>query len=207
MGFINKYPYTDAHELNLDWIIERVTQIDLDLATIEQKATEAAIAGTRAYVDEELANVIAQFNSLKADVDALEVNFASTVSSLNQQYTAFVNQVNANINLMSQRIDAIRAEINADIIGVNARTDLAIQQNNEYIFEIIGEGYADVKVINFFTGARVSIQAMFDYLAQLHVSDGINYSTMASRNKTYAQLAALNIDYTNLVQHGNSLFV
>lgn len=28
MGFFNKYPYTDFHELNLDWIIEKIKDVE-----------------------------------------------------------------------------------------------------------------------------------------------------------------------------------
>lgn len=31
MGFIDKYPYTDFHELNLDWILERVKALTADM--------------------------------------------------------------------------------------------------------------------------------------------------------------------------------
>ena len=48
---------------------------------------------------------------------------------------------------------------------------------------------------------------MFDYLAMLHVSDSIDYETLASRNKTYSEIAALNITYTDVILHGNTLIV
>lgn len=43
MGFINKYPYTDFHELNLDWFLEefkKVTDKVTDLDTTVQQFTE-----------------------------------------------------------------------------------------------------------------------------------------------------------------------
>lgn len=208
MGIINKYPYTDMHEMNLDWILETIKKLDADLAGIEERATKAAIDGAKAYVDEELVSVIERFNELQRQVDALNNNFNTTVSQLQTQYGNFVNQVNAQMTIMSGKIDAIRAEINADIIGVNARTDLAIEQNNQYIFEQIEERISDqIRVRNYFTGERVTIQKMFDYLAELHVTDGITYAELATRSKTYAEIAALNITYTDLTLHGNTLIV
>lgn len=207
MSFFNKYPYTDFHELNLDWVIDKINTLDVNLTEIEQRATEAAIAGAKDYVDEQLVQVISEFNDLKAQVANLEISFDTQVQALNRQYEQFTREVNASIVLMTQRIDAIRAEINADIIGVNARTDLAIQQNNEYLLDVIGKGIVDVKVINYFTGERVTIQNMFDYLASLHVDDGLTVQTMADRAKTVNQLIALNISCTDMVMHGNSLYV
>lgn len=202
----NTYPYTDVHELNLDWIIEKIKKLDLDIETVAERATQAAIEGTREYVDEQLAQVISDFNLLRSEVTRLESEFNNVKNELRAQYDAFVREINAQIILMSSRIDAIRDEINADIIGVNARTDLAIEQNNEYIFSIIEEHIAEeVRVINYFTGERVTIQNMFNYLAQLHVDDGIDVNTLVTRAKTVNQIIAINASCTDWVLHGNSL--
>lgn len=207
MSFFNKYPYTDFHELNLDWVLDTINRLDTDISTLEERVTKAAVEGAKDYVDEQVAQVISDFNDLRMKVANLERSFDTEVEALQRQYNQFIQQVNANIALMSQRIDEIRAEINADIIGVNARTDLAIQQNNEYLLDVIGQGIIDAKVINFFTGARVTIQEMFDYLAMLHVDDGLTVDEMANRAKTVNQLIALNISCTDMVMHGNSLYV
>lgn len=206
MSIFNKYPYTDFHELNADWIIEKINKLDLDIIGIEERATQAAIAGAKEYVDEQLTGVIAQVEAIRAEVRSLESSFSTTVAELQQQYNDFVRVVNAQIALMSQRIDDIRAEINADIIGVNARTDLAIQQNNDYIFSVIEEHIAEeVKVINFFTGERVSIQNMFNYLALLHVDDGATLNDIANANKTVNDIVNINASCTDWVLHGKTL--
>lgn len=206
MSMFNKYPYTDFHELNADWIIEKINKLDLDIKGIEERATQAAIDGAKQYVDEQVADILSQFESLQAEVRSLEARFTTTVSDLQRQYNDFIRVVNAQIALMSQRIDDIRDEINADIIGVNARTDLAIQQNNDYIFSVIEEHIAEeVKVINFFTGERVSIQNMFNYLALLHVEDGATLNDIATANKTVNDIVTINASCTDWVLHGKTL--
>lgn len=206
MSMFNKYPYTDFHELNADWIIEKINKLDLDIKGIEERATQAAIDGAKQYVDEQVAGILSQFEGLQAEVRSLEARFTTTVSDLQRQYNDFIRIVNAQIALMSQRIDDIRDEINADIIGVNARTDLAIQQNNDYIFSVIEEHIAEeVKVINFFTGERVSIQNMFNYLAMLHVEDGATLNDIATANKTVNDIVTINASCTDWVLHGKTL--
>lgn len=202
----NTYPYTDAHELNLDWVIDKIKKLDIDIETVAERATQAAIAATREYVDEQLSQVITDFNLLRQDVRSLEADFDNVKAELQAQYASFVREINAQIVLMSSRIDDIREEINTDIIGVNARTDLAIQQNNDYIFGVIEDHIAEeVKVVNFFTGERVSIQNMFNYLALLHVDDGATLNDIADAAKTALQIVNINASCTDWVLHGKSL--
>ena len=35
--FVNKYPYSDFHELNLDWILETVSSLEKRVAVLEEK--------------------------------------------------------------------------------------------------------------------------------------------------------------------------
>lgn len=208
MAFFHEYPYTDMHELNLDWIINEIKQIDADLKGIEERATQKAVDEAKKYVDVSIADVERRFNELSQEVNTLHSYFDAKVDELQNQYIQFIANVDAQLTFIRNRIDALDSKLDAEIVGVNARTDLAIAQNNDYIFSVISEDLpSELKVLNLFTGVRVSMQEMFNYLANLHITDGITYDALAGRNKTYAQLQALTIDYTQLATHGNSLVV
>lgn len=60
--FYNKYPYTDFHELNLDWVIERVKQLTEDwAATLEEwNSTEEQWQQLYDYVHDYFANLDVQ---------------------------------------------------------------------------------------------------------------------------------------------------
>lgn len=47
MGFFNEYPYTDFHEMNLDWIISKVKELD-------KKVGESLEEYIKEYVDKHL---------------------------------------------------------------------------------------------------------------------------------------------------------
>ena len=196
MGFWNKYPYTDFHELNLDYVLKKMKELEADLDGLLAEAVRQATENAEAYVDEKLADVIAQFDQLKNDVDALSDQF----EGLETAFDAFTV-------LVDRKIEVIQNNLDSRIAGVNARTDALIASNNEFLLAEMSKYLNQITVINYFTGLDTTIQDMFNYLAMLHLNDSITYATMAQRAKTYTYLVNLNMTYTNLVMHGNTLYV
>lgn len=144
------------------------------------------------YTDQEIA---------KIDTKITE-QLEQTIRTLNANNEEFQRAVNDNIVLFDARLNNLNDKIDASVVGVNDRIDLAIQQNNDYLFNELSKGLVDLKVINFFTGDRVTVQAMFDYLASFHLSEGISYTGLANKNITYNELIALDVSYTTLVTSG-----
>lgn len=125
-----------------------------------------------------------------------------TVNQLRNDYTTFERTVNNNLVLFNNRLNNLNSKIDDSVVGVSDRIDLAIEQNNDYLFSELSKGLLDLKVINFFTGDTVTVQEMFNYLASFHLSEGISYTGLANKAITYDALVALNIDYTRLVTSG-----
>ena len=192
----NSYPYTDFHEMNIDWVLKILKEMDAQIDNLHDQILAEAIEATKEYVDEELSDVLSEFADLKSDFIVLTNNF----NSLNAEFIQLKNDTNTKLNQLEQDI------INA-VIGVNQRTDLLLQNMYDQIFSDLSTQLSQIKVINYFTGEQVSVQDMFNYLAMLHLNDSIDYDTMAYRAKTYTQLAALNINFQNLIAHGNTLYV
>lgn len=192
----NKYPYTDFHELNLDWILKEMKDLQAAMDGLLEKAIEEATAAAKAYVDDQLVVIRAEFTTLQSNFDALNTN----VNNLNNAFNTFTANINA-------QITALKTYIDDGLQAQTLQTQLLIAQNNEYLLSVMESYLTQVKVINYFTGEKVTIQDMFNYLAQLHLSDAIDYDTMALRALTYTYLAGLNINYTNLAMHGNTLYI
>lgn len=194
--FWNRYPYTDFHELNLDWIISEMKAINDRMETLLQEAIDAATANAEAYVDSKLGAIESEFDEIKNQFIALDQHVDELDDLVNDFNTNITNQINALKQYIDDGLEADRLQM-----------QLLINQNNEYLLGQMETYLANIKVINYFTGEKVTIQDMFNYLAMLHLNDSIDYDTMAARAKTYTQLAALNINYTNLALHGNTLYV
>ena len=192
----NRYPYTDFHEMNLDWVIAELKSMEGRIEGLKEEIITETIAASKEYIDERLVSVINEFNDLKNDFITLNNNF----NSLNAEFISLKNSVAAQILELDNKIDAA-------VVGVNQRTDLLLQNMYNRIFEDLSASLAQIKVINYFTGEEVSVQDMFNYLAMLHLNDSIDYDTMALRAKTYTQFANMNMTFTNLAMHGNTLYV
>ena len=192
--FDNKYPYSDFHELNLDWILETVSNLEKRVDSLKTEFLEQA----NKYTDE-------KFAEFKNDLSELEQELNTVVGELEAQYSEFTRVINARIQFIQNDIDNLNQKIDAEIIGANEYTNQAIMQNNDYLIEKLSETVGSLLVINFFTGEKVTIQEMFDTLAKLHIQDPLTYTEYAEKNITNENLSLLNISYTDLVLRGKQL--
>ena len=191
MAYNYEYPYTDPNRYNDDWLLNKMKELDNRLDGIVEETS----ALTKAYVDNRLEIYQSQIKSIKRDIAELSQRTDTLSAHL-------ANEV---LRLESKILDAERKAESLFIIA-NDRTDLAIERNNEYIFREIEDNLlANISVINYFTGERMTVQKMFDYLASLHVENAITYNGLRDKNLTYTELIAKNISYTELVKNGGTL--
>ena len=165
-------------------VIDKVNNLQVDILALSKE-----------YTDKEIEKAISVVNEAVKEVEKIK-------NELDIKYIKFEDLTSAKLSLFNDRLDAIDKRIDATIISINERTDLAIQQNNEYIINNISKYLSKIKVINFFTGLETGIQGMFDYLSLLHVENGLNYNDLVGKNITYETLAGLHIDFTTLVLRG-----
>lgn len=191
MAYNYEYPYTDPNRYNADWLLNKMKELEGRLDGI----VEDTLALTKTYVDNRLETYQSQIESIRREIaevsqrtDTLSVHVADEV-----------------LRLESEILDAERK---AEILFIiaNNRTDLQIERNNEHIFREIEDNIlGNITVINYFTGERTTVQAMFDYLASLHLQNAITYNGLRDKNLTYTELIAKSITYTELVKNGATL--
>lgn len=192
-----EYPYLNLNDLNLDYLLKRIKLIENQIKTIKEEIEGEIFE----WVQEQLRPFEEQLNDLIEEVNNLSDEVDATLAAYDQRITDFENSVN-------NKIAAIRQDLVNAINAVNELTDLKIEQNNTWLLNEISQNVGDLfQVLNPFTGTYMSIQEMIDYLSAFHINDAIDYDTMAARALTYNDFAALNITYTDLTLHGNTLYV
>lgn len=189
-----KYPNVNNEIQNLDWTLDEVKEFGQRLDTV----TEGILAEANKYTDEQLANYQTQ-------IEAIRTEFNLIVDGLEDDFDNLKVQINQSLLQMELKLIDLQQQLAADINAVNARTDLAIEQNNEYLLSHMAEELSKIKVLNYFTGEYISIQDMFDYLARLHATDGITVSDLVSRQKDVNTLIALNMTMTQLAMNGANI--
>lgn len=129
--------------------------------------------------------------------------YDSLVTTVNE----FQTVVNNTLKGFQDQFDDYKDKTTAEVISAKAYTDVAIQQNNEYLLEQISEQVISVRVLNPFTGERVSIQDMIDYLSNFHMTDAIKVSTLGNRQNTVNQVVAYKSSCSDIVVNGANIFV
>ena len=196
LNFFNKYPYTDFHELNLDWLLDRMRKLEDELNEALETLSKEIFDEVMSEINPKLKQMQDEMTGLQNDFTALRGQF----EGLDKDFDDFTAYVNGQLLYLQNYVDA-------QAVACNEYTNTRIAQNNDYILSELTQYLSQIKVINFFTGELVSVQDMFDYLATLHTTDNIDYDTMALRAKTYTELAAFNKTYTDLVMNGNTWYV
>ena len=196
--FDNKYPYLDFHELNLDWVIAKITEFDKKLDEYEDTVLAKAKEYTDSAIQESYSNLVNEFNEFKNEVTTL-------ISDLDSKYDEFVNTVNDRMTITDANVAAISRKVDLVLAEANAYTNQAIINNNEYIIDQTTKALETVTVLNYFTGARISIQDMFDYLAHFHLQNAISVDTLVARAKTVNELVAYNMTMTQLATNGATI--
>lgn len=170
----------------LEEIIKEVNDIDKD-------AIDAAL--------NEMRNEIQQFEAqIQVQYQQLDAKFQTQYEELNNAVLDLADATAQSLHDLDVKIYNLGESLK-DIM------DLKIDENNDYIFQSIASEIIGIKVLNYFTGEKVTVQEMFDYLAQLHAADGIRVTELVLRQKTVDELIALNFTYTQLAMNGKNIIV
>ena len=187
MGFYD-FPHTRNYDSDLGFLIKRYNELIEKVDNIESDILKKA----KDYTDEQLSYYQSQLDNFRNEITGIVSDFENTV--------------NANIVLMNARIDRFGNSIDNKIKDVDNRTDIKIENNNNYLKDYISSQLIDVKVVNAFTGNIVTVQEMFNYLSRLH-SNGVLIRDLISRNNKVNDIISYNVTLTDLFTNGNVIII
>lgn len=192
MAFYDKFPYTNFQELNLDWILTKVREIQTDIDEINAwKETFSA------SINQQIANLITQvnteFNQLKADIEKefndyrteTDAKFEAQRAETDKQFASLTDAVNARLTAFDGRIADIESKLH-DI------------ENNLPTL---------VHVTNPFTGMSDSIQNVINALADKQRTDALTASAYDALTLTADGYDAYKITAINYDFNGKSMLV
>lgn len=202
-GFLNKYPYTDFHELNLDWIISNMKKLLAEYQSLvdwmENDAAnysdflnrlimlEGRCRNLQNQIDAEQIRVNALFGQVADEFTSQYTRITSEYQSL---YSNILNEMNSSLATMAVTIDQYKVEL-TDLINdgdaavmtwVNARLQTFIQNLPDYENLII---YNPVR------GTQTNVQTAIDDLYGY-------FSIMALTANEYDNLGLTADEYDNL---------
>lgn len=174
-------------------LYKKLEEVIAEVNEIDQEAIQQALDDMRNEIAKFEAQIQKQYNELDGKYQALYEELNNSILELADTTAASLEELDTKIYNLGESLKDIM--------------DLKIEENNEYIFESIASEIIGIKVLNYFTGEKVTVQEMFDYLAQLHAMDGITVTELITRQKTVNELVALKFTYTQLAQNGKNIIV
>ena len=187
-----QFPYTNFHDLNLDWILKEVDRVRTAVDTWSTEVLDAA----KKYTDE---NVAAEAE--RANQAILELK-QSTETAIRD----FQNVVNGTLENFQQQLTQFDGELDSNLAAARGYTNAQIAQNNEFLMEEISKGLIDLKVLNLFTGKYVTVQEMFDYLSAFHLTGAISVAQIGNAQRTVNTVVGYNATCTDIVINGYHVF-
>lgn len=192
MGLFEQFPYSNFHELNLDWILQKIKELDEKVDSIEDRILKEA----NAYTDQQIAILRRDFAELEADFTAfksdINAQFAAYTAKQDKAFADYQKLVNAQIALLEQEIRDAREELKTMLRQANAYTDASMAMLLLQLPDIITKNIKNALVYNLLTGKYVTIQAMFDFLCMFHAPDALTCGEMRDRNNTCTQIVTYN---------------
>lgn len=187
-----QFPYTNFHDLNLDWVLKEVKRVSQAVDTWSTEVLEAA----KAYTDEKIAAEAERANQANLE---LKQSVETTIRD-------FQNVVNGALTGFQEQLKQQDAEIDANLVAARGYTNAQIAQNNEFLMEEISKGLIDLKVLNLFTGKYVTVQEMFDYLSAFHLTGAISVAQIGNAQRTVNTVVGYQATCTDIVINGYHVF-
>lgn len=177
MALFNQFPYTDFHQMNLQFILEKVKNLD----SIQEAVTDLQ----QKYQPMQL-----QVNQLADMYNTFAENMQQQFDDLTIQMTNTWDEV---INQALTDIGIAFADYTSQINATVALQTARINQMNAALQSIQTDLYNVLYVDSPFTGEKITIQQAIADLASLHMTDALTAGAYDAKDLTAAYYDGLAI--------------
>ena len=122
-----QYPYTNFHDMNLDWILNTLNTIQEDINTLNEWKAEREIRDQ--WLDDSIEDLNTKYEALVALYNTFVDEVNARFDALSEQITDQVNALEASVNA---RVTALEAQINAQLSALEneLRGEMSSFQNS-----------------------------------------------------------------------------
>jgi len=220
MGFFtNRYPYTDFHELNLDWVIEKIKNHEDRITTIETWKTNTVdpfIASITAWKNNTVDPFIASITAWKGTIDTWKTGIDSWKTTISGTVAGHTSDISA---LQTGKQDKLIAGSNIQIAAdgktisatdttYTAGTGISITPEN--VISASGGTVADAFVVTFTeSGGVITADKTFAEISTAIASNktvyGIESGVSANGYYMLSSASTSAIVFTNTINDGDDI--
>lgn len=179
MAIWHKYPYTNLHDLNLDWILETVKALKEEIDNLNLDEWEARLTTAEQIISEHTADI----EALQGDYDEL-YQVVTNLRTIVSNHTTDISLINGAIDDMDRVIEGLsntQAQQSRDIAQMgdslnNLNQSVAILEPKVEELEQAAFGDLILSANNFYFGGDFRDLSKIDYEIVNDVIDGSNPS-------------------------------
>lgn len=160
MGLYEHWPYVNFHELNLNWMIEQMKEMESEIERVKNLADDMD------EMKEKYLELIAMYNQLENDF----IDFKNAVdNNFRELATDLQNEIASDLAYMMAQFDAFKNEVNYNLAGFQDQLN-ALDLKLDNAIENLADNFT---MTNPFTGEEESITAVIYTLASFHMEDAL----------------------------------
>lgn len=205
-----QYPYTNFHDLNMDWILQTLNSVNHDIQLLNEWKAEREARDE--WLDESIADLNSKYEALVELYNTFVDEVNQRFDTLEAQITAQVNQLEADVNARVQALEdqinrqlaALEAEIRAEMSAYKQEVNALLAVYNTRILDV-EEGLDRIidqlpemfTIIDPYTGEENSIvNVIYEIVNKTKVS-ALTATEYDGKNLSAAAYDALNLSAYN----------
>ena len=185
------YPWSNVHELNLDWLIRRIKEMSVHIDELEAAKEE---------FDKTATELRAEMAVMSGRIQELSILYENFVETVNARFASLQKSLEDDLDLYKQMLDAEIADFEheTDVKLGNMQTELDDLERTLYY--VLNNLPSEIKMINPYTGEMDSLESIINYLANSGKTDSLTaaeYDALALTATAYdtAGLTAYEYDW------------